>query len=226
MGSQVMLWSLGRSLVLACLVALWTATGAFAQSGDRTVSGAIGGEQVFGGSAGGGNPPAPPLGAPVSPTLLTPPGNGSILRVVPGSGRLVVVLRSVAGRPLGLRSAGVASGGDDRTVSLASGGETAFGGGVGGSNPPMPPLVAPLSPTLQTTPGNGPILLAVSGPGRRVVVLRSIDGRLLDLRVAEAGEALIAAVSVPAEGALLDVLGTDVVGLPVVPGAVVRIVVP
>lgn len=100
---------------------------------------------------------------------------------------------------------------------LVSAGSPLLGGGSGGGVNPTPPIGnAPVDPSLSTLPGGGPILLQVLGSGRRVVVLRSRDGRLLRVALLEPGQG--ASLWVPRDGALLDVLGTDVVGLPVVPG--------
>lgn len=114
----------------------------------------------------------------------------------------------------------------DRQLVGVMGGETAFGGGAGGGNPPLPPLLAPLAPGLGSAPGAGTVLVAVTGPVRRVVVLRSRDGRLLDLRVKAPGEALVIQASVPGQGAWLDVLGTEAVAVPVAPGSALRVVTP
>lgn len=102
-------------------------------------------------------------------------------------------------------------------------------GGSGGTLPPVPPLAgsnltsqAPCDPTL-TTPGSGPVLLQVVSRGQRVAVLRSTRGRLLAVALTdEAGRVLFPAV--PTDGALLDVLGSDSVGLPVAPWSRVIVV--
>ncbi len=99
----------------------------------------------------------------------------------------------------------------------------AFDGGGGGSVNPSPPnSILPVAPTFTQAPGNGRVLLMVWAPARRVVVVRSRAGELLDMAVASPREPLL--LRVPAGGALLDLLGTDVVGLPVVPGQALTVV--
>jgi len=113
-----------------------------------------------------------------------------------------------------LASAPAASPLPDRLVGT---GAPALGGaGAGGVNPTPPIGNAPVDPSMSVAPAGGSILLQVLGPGRRVVVLRSRAGELLALRPVEPGQAL--GLWVPREGALLDVLGSDVVSLPVAPG--------
>lgn len=113
---------------------------------------------------------------------------------------------------------GVLAGRTSQTGSLAF-----DGGGGGGGNPLPPNALAPVAPTFVEVPGRGPLLVTMTGPVRRLVVLRDRTGRLLDLAVTDArGRALLA---VPVEGALLDVPGTDVVGLAVAPGGGLALVI-
>lgn len=134
----------------------------------------------------------------------------------PAPYRLVGVLALVA-------AAATAHGGD------RPGGLTLSGGAGGGTLPPVPPQAgnnsasqAPVDPTLSSAP-SGPVLVQVLAGGRRAVIVRDRQGRVLHASMTDQrGRAIVPAVL--AQGALLDILGTDCVGLPVAPG--VHVVVP
>ena len=104
----------------------------------------------------------------------------------------------------------------------------AFGGG-GDVNPVTPPTatppgsIAPSVPTMAPPSSTRIVVVKVVSAQRRVLVLRDGTGRLLDVAWTD-GRGLAVLVAVPESGAVLDVLGTDVLGLPVQSGSVLRIV--
>lgn len=103
-------------------------------------------------------------------------------------------------------------------------GVVAFGGGAGGGGgTPTPPIgLAPIAPTLDLLNDPFVVRVALIADGPRVIVLRTRDGRLVGVSRLTSGQP--AALPLPPDGALLDILGTDVVGLPVAPGQQVTVV--
>lgn len=105
----------------------------------------------------------------------------------------------------------------------ATPGDVAFGGGGGTVNPVPPIGLLPVPPTLGHNGGYSRFLLQVQAPTARVAVLRTRDGKVIDVVHLDASVVRLA-MAVPLEGALLDVLGTDALGVPVVPGITLTVV--
>jgi len=106
----------------------------------------------------------------------------------------------------------------------------AFGGG-GDVNPVTPPTVTPpgsVVPGAGALVPSGPhrvVVLKVVSLTRRLVVVRDLGGRLIGLAFT-GDRGLLVIGDIPASGALIDVLGTDAIGIPVLPGQVLTIVAP